>query len=33
VADNNYAAIELYKKCNYQFLRQMDYGKYMIKQL
>ena len=33
VADNNYAAIKLYKKCNYQFLRQMDYGKYMIKQL
>lgn len=33
VADNNYAARELYIKCGYQFLRQMDYGKYMIKQL
>ena len=33
VADSNYGAIELYKKCGYQFLRQMDYGEYMIKQL
>ena len=33
VADNNGAARELYIKCGYEFLRQMDYGKYMIKQL
>lgn len=33
VADNNDAASALYKKCGYQFLRQLDYGKYMIKQL
>lgn len=33
VADNNYAARELYIKCGYQFHRQMDYGKYMIKPL
>lgn len=33
VADRNYAAKELYRKCGYQFLRQLDHGMYMIKQL
>lgn len=33
VADTNYAARDLYKKCGYQFLRSMDDGSYMIKQL
>ena len=33
VADTNAAANALYEKCGYRFLRQMDDGKYMIKQL
>lgn len=33
VSDSNEAALALYKKCGYQFLRQQGYGKYMKKQL
>ena len=33
VADRNHAARALYKKCGYQFLRQINNGCYMIKQL
>ena len=33
VANTNAAANALYEKCGYRFLRQMDDGKYMIKQL
>ena len=33
VANHNHAAIGLYQKCGYRLLRQMDYGKYMIKRL
>jgi len=33
VADKNFAARALFKKCGYQFLRQENYGKYMVKQL
>ena len=31
VSDDNTAAIALYEKCGYHFLREMDYGKYMKK--
>ena len=31
VNDNNYVAIELYRKWGYEVLRQEKYGKYMIK--
>ena len=33
VSDKNHAAEALYRKCGYQFLRHVDYGKYMLKQL
>ena len=33
VANGNTAANALYEKCGYQFLRHMDDGKYLIKQL
>ena len=33
VAENNYPAKAIYRKCGYQFFRQMEYGQYMKKQL